>query len=99
MPKTQTTFAKISDEKVREKTGKTWKQWFKILDGLDIKANGHRFASMTMFNKYKLNPWWSQAVTIRYEWERGLRTVKNQRQANPKHPLFRNLPKKRTRHA
>jgi hypothetical protein len=99
MPKAQTTFAKISDEKVEEKTGKSWKQWFKILDGLDIETNGHRFASMTMFNKYKLNPWWSQAVTIRYEWESGLRTVKNQRQATPDHPIFKNPRKKRARPA
>ena len=94
MPKAQTNFVKISDEKVKEKTGKSWKQWFKILDGLDVQTNGHRFASMTMFNKYKLNPWWSQAVTIRYEWERGLRTMKNQREAQPNHSLFKNPPKK-----
>jgi hypothetical protein len=97
MPKAQTSFAKISDEKVKEKTGKTWKQWFKIIDGLDIETKGHKFVSMTMINKYKLNPWWSQAVTIHYEWERGLRTVKNQRQATPEHPLFKNPSKKRVR--
>lgn len=94
LPKTKTTFAKISDEKVKEKTGKTWKQWFKIIDRLDIGTRGHKFVAMRLFNKHKLNPWWSQAVTIRYEWERGLRTVKNQREAKPKHPLFKNLPKK-----
>ncbi len=99
MPRTRTSFVKISDEKVKVKTGKTWRQWFKILDGLDVGKNGHRFASMTMFKKYKLNPWWSQAVTIRYEWERGLRTVKNQRQATPEHPLFRDPSKKRTPHS
>lgn len=95
MPKAQTNFAKISDEKVKEKTGKSWKQWFKIIDGFDIETNGHRFVVMAVFNKYKLNPWWSQAVTIHYEWEHGLRTVKNQREAMPKHPLFKNPPKKR----
>jgi hypothetical protein len=92
----QSHFAKISDEKVREKTGKSWKQWFKILDGLDIPANGHRYASMTLYHKYKLSPWWSQAVTIRYEWERGLRTLKNQREKKPGHPLFKNPPKRHT---
>ncbi|MCX6145012.1 MAG: hypothetical protein NTZ35_17555 [Ignavibacteriales bacterium] len=45
----KTNFAKISDEKVKGETGKSWKQWFKILDGLDIATNGHRFASMTLF--------------------------------------------------
>jgi hypothetical protein len=89
-------FAKISDGKVKEKTGKSWKQWFKILDDLDIATNGHRFAAMTLYHKHKLTPWWCQAVTIRYEWERGFRTVKNQREAMPKHPLFKNPPKSRT---
>jgi hypothetical protein len=88
-------FAKISDEKVKEKTGKGLKQWFKILDDLDIATNGHRFAVMTLYHKHKLAPWWCQAVTIRYEWERGFRTVKNQREAMPKHPLFKNPPKKK----
>jgi len=67
----KTTFGKISDEKVKEKTGKSWKQWFRILDALDVKTNGHRFPSMTLFHKHRLSPWWSQAVTIRYEWECG----------------------------
>jgi hypothetical protein len=91
----KTNFAKISDEKVKEKTGKSWKQWSKILDGLDVKSNGHRHATTTLNQKHKLSPWWSQAVTIRYEWERGLRTVKNQREKKPNHPLFKNPPKGR----
>jgi hypothetical protein len=95
MVKKQSHFAIISDEKVREKTGKSWKQWFKILDDLDLATNGHRFAAMMIYHKYTLTPWWCQAVTIRYEWERGFHTVKNQRTVRPKHPLFKNSPKKK----
>jgi len=91
----KTNFAKISDEKVKEKTGRGWKQWFKILDALDISTNGHRFAAMTLHHKHKLTSWWCQAVTIRYEWERGFRTVKNQREKQPDHVLFKNPPKSR----
>jgi hypothetical protein len=97
MAEKKSNFAKIGDETVLEKTGKNWKQWFKVLDGLDIETNGHRFASMTLYEKHKLSPWWSQAVTIRYEWEKGLRTVKNQRERMPRHPLFKNPPKKKAR--
>lgn len=93
MPARETVFAKISDESVLEKTGKTWAQWFRILDRMDVLANGHRHAALSLRRTYKLSPWWSQAVTIRYEWERGLRTVKNQRQAKPGHSLFKNRPK------
>ena len=95
MAKARTNFAKISDEKIKEKTTKTWKQWFKIIDALDLEAKGHRAVVMTLLNKYKLNPWWSQAVTIHYEWEHGFRTVKNQRQATPDHPIFKNPSTKR----
>jgi hypothetical protein len=95
MPAGKTVFAKIGNDAVKAKTGKSWTQWFKILDRLDPKSNGHRHAVMSLYHKYKLNPWWSQAVTIRYEWERGLRTIKNQRQAMPGHALFKNRPKKR----
>lgn len=97
MAKNGTNFVKIGDEAVKQKTGKSWKQWFKILDRLDVKTNGHRFAAMHLFKKYKLGPWWSQAVTIRYEWERGLRTVKNQREAMPEHSLFKNPLKKQAK--
>jgi hypothetical protein len=92
-----TTSAKISDEKVFEKTGENWKQWFRILDGLDVATNGHQHGSMTLYRKYKLSPWWCQAVTIRYEWERGFRTVTNQRTKMPAHPLFKNPSKKKVR--
>lgn len=96
MPASRTTFVKISDEAVKGKTGKTWKQWFRILDSVDVASNGHRHAAMTLHTKHKLNPWWSQAVTIRYEWERGLRTMKNQREAVPNHPIFRNPKRKKS---
>jgi hypothetical protein len=94
MPKAQTIFAKISDEAVKTKTGKRWSEWFKILDRFDVKENGHKLAAEHLSDKHKLEPWWSQAVTIRYEWERGLRTVKNQREVKPKHPLFAARKKK-----
>ena len=98
MPKSQTNFVKIGDEAVKEKTGKTWEQWFKALDGFNVKENGHKLAAKHLADKYKLSPWWSQAVTIRYEWERGLRTIKNQRQVTPGHSLFKNSTKKRVKH-
>jgi len=88
MGRERTNFAKISSDVVKAKTGKTWSDWFKILDGFDVKKNGHKLAAKHLLERHKLGLWWSQAVTIRYEWERGLRTMKNQRQVQPKHPLF-----------
>lgn len=87
-----TIFRKISNEAVKEKTRKTWKEWFAILDAFNVGEHGHMLAAKHVLTKYKIGPWWSQAVVIRYEWERGLRTIKNQREISPRHKLFR--PKK-----
>lgn len=83
-----TVFKKISDKAVKEGTHKTWKQWFSVLDRFDVEENGHKLAAKFLSERYKIGPWWSQAVVIRYEWERRLRTVKNQREVWPKHRLF-----------
>ena len=70
----KTGFRRIGDEAVRARTGKGWKEWIKILDTWDARDKGHTQSAKHLREKYKVNPWWTQAVAIRYEWERGLRT-------------------------
>lgn len=64
---------RISDEAVRARTGKGWNEWFKILDKWGASEKGHRLSAKHLLEKYKIGPWWAQVVTIRYEFERGLR--------------------------
>ena len=90
----QTIFRKIGDDAVKSKTGKNWKQWIAILNKYNVRKNGHRLAVKFLAQRYKIGPWWSQAVAIYYEWARGLRTVKNQRQVRPKDSLFATRKKK-----
>ena len=66
-------FRRISDEAVKAKTGKVWREWFTILDTWGAKKKGHTQSAKHLREHYGLSPWWAQAVTIRYEWERGLR--------------------------
>lgn len=61
---------KIGDEKVKAATNKAWAQWFKILDTWKAKAHGHTETAKHLHNKYGLNGWWCQTVTVRYEKER-----------------------------
>jgi hypothetical protein len=63
----------ISDDAVVKATGKSWSEWYKILDEFDRKTKGHTLTAKHLNSEYKLNPWWSQMVTVRYEWEKGLR--------------------------
>ncbi|MFA5801772.1 MAG: hypothetical protein WC911_04770 [Thermoleophilia bacterium] len=66
-------FRRISDEAVRTRTEKGWEEWFGILDAWGAPRQGHFQSAKHLREEYEVSPWWAQAVTIRYEWERGLR--------------------------
>ena len=66
-------FRGISDDRVRERTGKCSEEWHRILDEWGAREKGHTLAAKHLLQEYGLSPWWSQAVTIRWEYERGLR--------------------------
>lgn len=61
----------INDETVKSKTGKYSSNWYKIID--ELKTKNHTQIARFLREEYKLNPWWAQIVTNRYEWDRGLR--------------------------
>ena len=58
---------KISDEKVKKSTGKTWKQWFSILSKAGAMKMEHKDIARLLYQKYSLSGWWSQMVTVQYE--------------------------------
>jgi hypothetical protein len=64
---------RASDEAVKEKSGKTWEEWFKILDRAGAKEWEHKQISSYLFEKQKVSPWWSQMISVGYERERGIR--------------------------
>jgi len=65
----------ISDDAVKAKTGKNWAAWLTLLDRWGAKNKDHRTIAAFLKDKRGLTPWWSQAVTVRYEQERGMRVV------------------------
>lgn len=72
--KTKTTIKpRMSDEAVAAKTGKTWSEWFKILDAAGAKKMTHQAIAELLHSKHKVAPWWTQMVTVTYEQSRGLR--------------------------
>jgi hypothetical protein len=58
---------KISDESVKESTGKVWKEWMSLLNKAGGKRMEHKEMAKLLSRKYKLTPWWSQMVTVQYE--------------------------------
>jgi hypothetical protein len=64
---------KASDEAVKSKTGKTWPQWFSILDKAGARKMNHSEIGRLLYEKHKLSMWWLQEVANAYEQKHGLR--------------------------
>jgi hypothetical protein len=64
---------RMSDEAVKERTGKTWPEWFKILDKAGAQKMTHQEIVAYLHTKQKVGRWWQQMLAVPYEHERGLR--------------------------
>lgn len=65
----------MSDDAVKAKTGKTWKEWFAVLDKAGANKMTHQEIVKYLNEKQGVGPWWQQMVTVTYEQARGLRDV------------------------
>lgn len=66
-----------SDERIRERTGHGWEEWFEILDDWGAADRSHRETARWVADKQGIHPlaWDAQAVVSSYELTRGLREV------------------------
>lgn len=65
----------ISDEAVREATGRGWRGWWKILDAWGARNSAHSEIAKYLAHEHGLSGWWSQMVTVQYEREHGMREL------------------------
>ena len=65
----------MSDEAVAARTGKTWPEWFSILDEAGGAELDHR-EIVELLDGHDIGPWWRQMVTVAYERARGKRQVR-----------------------
>lgn len=61
----------VSEEKLIETTGKTWNQWFAILDRWGAKTKKHGEVTSYLSGKYGISGWWTQSIAVGYERARG----------------------------
>ena len=73
MPADFAALAGMSDEKIKAKTGCTWERWVYALDRRGAERMSHRDVAALVNEKYKVDGWWSQMVTVGYERIKGLR--------------------------
>jgi len=65
----------MSDAAVKARTGRTWDQWFAVLDKAGAAKMTHRAIAELLATRHKIPGWWAQMVTVAYERARGLRRV------------------------
>ena len=66
-----------SDEKIRQRTGHGWEEWFAMLDESGAADRSHREIARWLSEQLGIHPlaWNAQAITSSYELTRGLREV------------------------
>jgi hypothetical protein len=81
----------IGSGAVEKATGKSWAEWFKLLDKDKAAAMPHKEIALHVRAKYGVGDWWCQMVTVGYEQARGLR-VKHQTASGYVANLSKTLP-------
>ena len=65
--------AGMSNAVILEKTGRTWEDWVRVLDGHGADRMAHSEVARLLSTTYNVRPWWTQMVTVGYERLKGLR--------------------------
>lgn len=68
----------MSEAAIKKGTGRTWDEWFRILDSWDATSHNHTEIARHVNAEHGVDGWWSQSVTVGYERARGMRAP-NQR--------------------
>ena len=58
---------RIDDETVKAKTGRSWHEWFDILENASANKLNHQETVNLLSRRHDLNDWWSQMVANVYE--------------------------------
>jgi hypothetical protein len=68
-----------SDAIIKARTGCAWERWVKALDHVRAYEWTHREIARHVHDRYKIDGWWAQSVTVGYERIKGLRGIGQRR--------------------
>ena len=63
----------MSDDAIRERTGRGWDEWFTLLDAWEAASRPHPDVARWLRDEHGVDGWSAQSVTVGYERARGLR--------------------------
>jgi hypothetical protein len=64
-----------SNESVVKATGRSWAEWYALLDEDGARQLGHAAIARHVGAAYDVSGWWAQQITVSYERARGMRAV------------------------
>ena len=62
-----------SDDRVREKTGRSWRAWFGVLDRWGARSRSNAETVSFLVNEHRVPAWWAQTISTWYQRTRGMR--------------------------
>ena len=62
-----------SDEAVQGATGRSYEDWFALLDAAGMASRKHGEIAIQLTGEHGVDSWWAQTITVGYERARGLR--------------------------
>jgi len=62
-----------TDASVRQNTGRSWREWLRILGAWGAKARKHGDIVRYLMEEQGVPGWWAQSITVGYERSRGMR--------------------------
>jgi uncharacterized protein YndB with AHSA1/START domain len=62
----------VSDENVKKETGKSFAEWWTVLDAFGGPAKGRREIGNHLYGELKVDPWWSATLQVEYERHKGV---------------------------
>ena len=62
----------VSEAALVRATGKTWNEWFGLIDAWDGTAKAHVEIARHLHEAHGVDDWWAQGVTVGYERARGM---------------------------
>jgi uncharacterized protein YndB with AHSA1/START domain len=65
----------VSSEAVKARTGKTWEEWFSLMDAAGCAELDHKGIVAVLHEKFQVEDWWQQMITVSYEQARGKRLL------------------------
>lgn len=64
---------RTSEDAVRTNTGRTFEEWFKVLEKWGAKEKRHGEIARWLMEEHEVDGWWAQSITVAYEHARGIR--------------------------